>query len=144
MYNCVNYFLHQNGPTFRSYHSFVQKEVDDGHSPFDMDVFAIEVDQCCDAAISVTRCGEKSPLWPNFKSLRQFLKPSFCIGEIIELTLAIFCFWANFHWCKWPNIEKYFCHLVTLAALESPFEDAFFFMEPSRDRHQTETNICFT
>ena len=25
------------------------------------------------------------------------------------------CFWSNFHCYKWPNIEKYFNHLVTLA-----------------------------
>ena len=35
---------------------------------------------------SVTRFGEKSPLFLNFKSLWHYLKPSFRIGEIIEPT----------------------------------------------------------
>ena len=38
----------------------------------------------------MTRFVENSPLWPKFKSLWPFLKPSFHTGEIIEPTLANF------------------------------------------------------
>ena len=33
----------------------------------------------------------------------------------------MFCFWENFHCCKWPNIEKQTSHLVTLVVENKNF-----------------------
>ena len=47
---------------------------------------------------SVTRLGEISSLWPNFKSLWLFLRAYFIFGKILQLLWLIFLFfWANFH-----------------------------------------------
>ena len=32
-------------------------------------------------------------------------------------TLGILGYWANFHCCKWPNVEEYGSHLITLLIL---------------------------
>ena len=53
---------------------------------------------------SVTRFGEISPLWQNFKILWQFLWGSFRIWKN-EPTLAN-AFKANFFSCKWSNCIK--------------------------------------
>ena len=56
---------------------------------------------------SVTKFGEISPLWHNLQSLGQFLDGLFTIWQNFEPTLASFIyFWANFHRCKWPNVEN--------------------------------------
>ena len=56
---------------------------------------------------SVTRFGVISPLWENFTSLWQNFHSSFHIRQNTELTLAnLWHYWANFHYCKWPNIQK--------------------------------------
>ena len=58
-------------------------------------------------AASVTRFGEIPPLWQIFKNLWQYILGLFGFGQCFQLTLAQFeCFWANFHLCKWPNIEN--------------------------------------
>ena len=58
-------------------------------------------------ASSVTRSGEISPLWQKFTSLWQSFDSSFIIWQNTELTLAnLWHYWANFHCCKWLNIEK--------------------------------------
>ena len=75
---------------------------------------------CCCYALtyvgtSVTRLSEISPLWQNFEVFGQLLKALFTILQNFEPTLANnLCFWANLFSCKWPNIEKYSSHLVTL------------------------------
>ena len=49
---------------------------------------------------SVTRFGEISPLWQYLKALDNFV-----FGNIIlNLLWQFLCNWANFHFCKWPNI----------------------------------------
>ena len=52
-------------------------------------------------------------IWRNFdnleinRNLRQHLKGLFDIWQSCKPTLGLFvCFWAKFHRCKWPNIEK--------------------------------------
>ena len=55
----------------------------------------------------MTRFGEISPLWQKFTSLWQIFDSFFLIWQNAEPTLAILWhYWANFHCCKWPNIEK--------------------------------------
>ena len=50
---------------------------------------------------SVTRFGEKLPIWHNIKTLWPFWKCSFSMSQIFELILAnLLCSLANFHWCK--------------------------------------------
>ena len=59
------------------------------------------------STISVTRLGKILPLCRNFKSLKQIYQDSFSIWQNFEHTWAILlCYWAKFHCCKWPNIEK--------------------------------------
>ena len=58
-----------------------------------------------------------SPVWPdlvNFLHFGEILKvyqcfeSSFSNWHTYETTLTNFvCNWANFHWCKWPNIENH-------------------------------------
>ena len=65
-----------------------------------------------------------SSVWPDLAKNRHFgqiLKvfvnfwnPHFALGNYWTYFVNFLCFWANFHLFKWPNIEKYFCHLVTL------------------------------
>ena len=48
-------------------------------------------------------------IWQNFITLGlgQLVQGLLSIWENLELTLAnLFCFWTNFHGCKWPNVEK--------------------------------------
>ena len=60
------------------------------------------LDEC-----SVTRLGKNSQLWQNFKSLWQIFDTLFLIWQTVEPTLAnLLHDWANFHFCKWPNIEN--------------------------------------
>ena len=52
--------------------------------------------------------GKSLRLWQIFNGL-------FLIWQNAEPTLAnLLHYWANFHCCKWPNLEKYSNHLVTL------------------------------
>ena len=56
---------------------------------------------------SVTRFGEISPLWRQFTSLWQIVDGLFLILQNVNPILAnLLHNWANFHCCKWPNIEK--------------------------------------
>ena len=56
---------------------------------------------------SVTRFGEILPIKQKFRNLWQHFKGLFDIWQSCEPTLGLFvCFWAKFHHCKWPNIEK--------------------------------------
>ena len=49
----------------------------------------------------VTRFGEISPLWHNFKSLRQIFESLFIIWQNVYFTLAkMLCYWASFHCCR--------------------------------------------
>ena len=58
-------------------------------------------------SVSVTRFGEIPPLWKIFKNLWKYIYGLFGFGPSFHDTLAQFvCFWANFHYCKWPNIEN--------------------------------------
>ena len=55
------------------------------------------------AVNSVTRFGEISPFGQNFKSIW----PIFMSLQNFEPTLKhLLLYWANFHCCKWPKIEK--------------------------------------
>ena len=58
---------------------------------------------------SVTRFGKILKLFGNF------FVSIFCIWHTFKHIRQILCHWADFHWCKWPNIEKEPCHLVTLS-----------------------------
>ena len=52
---------------------------------------------------------QNSPLFRIFKNLWQYIKGLFGFGQSFQLTLAQFvCIWANFHCCKWLNIENTF------------------------------------
>ena len=65
---------------------------------------------------NVTRFGEILPLWQKFTSLWQKFNGLFLIWQNAEHTLAnLQHYWTNFHCCKWPNLEKYYNHLVTLS-----------------------------
>ena len=56
---------------------------------------------------SVTRFGENSPLWHNFKSIGQNSQGLFSIWQNFDRTLAkMFYYLANFHYCRWPNTFK--------------------------------------
>ena len=64
---------------------------------------------------SVTIFSEISPLWQNFKVFGQLLKALFALAKLKIFFGNILCDWANLHpYTKWPNIEKYTSHLVTL------------------------------
>ena len=64
---------------------------------------------------SVTRFGEISPFWPKFTNLWQCFDGLFLIWQNSKPTWEnLLHYWANFHFCKWPNIERQFNHLVTL------------------------------
>ena len=55
---------------------------------------------------SVTRFGNMSAIWLNFKRLWPFLRVYLVFGKILYLLWQIFkylCFWTNFHGIKWPN-----------------------------------------
>ena len=66
--------------------------------------------------ISVTRFGEISALWQILTGLWKTVDSLFLIRQNVDLILAnLLHYWANFHCCKWPNIEKYSNHLVTCA-----------------------------
>ena len=68
-------------------------------------------------ASSVTRLAEISPLWQKIKSLWQIFESLYLIWQNVEPTLAnLLHYWANFHCCSWPNIEKQSNLLVTLDA----------------------------
>ena len=55
-----------------------------------------------------------STVW-RYKSLWQFFGGKFSIWQNLGPFWAYYvCNWANFHWKKWPNIDKYCRHLVTL------------------------------
>ena len=75
----------------------------------------------------MTRFGEISSLWQKIRNIWQHLKGLFDIWQSCELTLGLFvCFWTKFHRCKWSNIKKQYCHLVTLLTLnidEKKFRD---------------------
>ena len=61
------------------------------------------------------RFGEILPLWEKFTSYWKIFDALFLIWQNAEPTLAnLSHFWANFHCCKWPNIEQLCNHLVTL------------------------------
>ena len=56
--------------------------------------------------ISVTRFGEISPLWQNFRNLWPFIEGQNSIWQHFEHILANYwCCWANVNCCKWTNIE---------------------------------------
>ena len=58
-------------------------------------------------------------LW-YFKSLWQFFETfTLHLGNYLTYFGKFLYYWANFHWCKWPNIEKYFCHSVTLVTTDN-------------------------
>ena len=60
------------------------------------------------------------PLWPELAQLHyfgkiltvylQFLRVNLVFGKIKTLLWQFLCYWANFHCCKWTNIEKFMCH----------------------------------
>ena len=58
-------------------------------------------------ASSGTRFGKNLSLWQKCTSLWQCFDSSFLICQNAEPTLVnLWPCWANFHCCKWPNIEK--------------------------------------
>ena len=70
---------------------------------------------------SATGFGEILLLWQKFKRCLQIFQGLFSVCQNSQPTLArvFFCL-ANFHCCKWPNVRKYDCHLVTLLLSLSP------------------------
>ena len=84
---------------------------------------------------SVTRFGEILPLWQKFTIFCQICDCLFPIWQNAEPTLAnLWHYWANFHCCKWPKIEKWSNHLVTLhesAAAQSSHNESV------RRKHKT-------
>ena len=70
-------------------------------------------------------CVQCDQIWRNFATFAKIKKfwaifwRLFSIGENFEPVLPNFvCCWAHFNCCKRPNIEKQFCHLVTLQLRE--------------------------
>ena len=58
-------------------------------------------------ATSVTRFGKISPFWHYFIGLRRLCEGLLGVGQKFGPTLVnMLCHWANFHCCKWPNIDK--------------------------------------
>ena len=45
-------------------------------------------------------------IWRKLKIFWQIYQGLFCVGKNLETNLEKICFEANFHCCKWPNIEK--------------------------------------
>ena len=74
-------------------------------------------------SLSVTRFGEILPLWLKFTSLWQICKGLFLIWQNAEPILAnLWHFWANFLYCKWPNIENNLTIWSHCLPLPFPFE----------------------
>ena len=56
---------------------------------------------------SVTRFGEISAFWQNFKNIWQLFEGSISVWQTFEPTLENSAgFWASLHCCKWPNIQQ--------------------------------------
>ena len=71
-------------------------------------------------AISMTRFGEISPIWYDFKSLGHLFGGLFSFWQNVDPTEAkMFCHWASIHCCRRPNTLNKFCHLVTLLAIDT-------------------------
>ena len=60
--------------------------------------------------VSVTRCGEVLPLWPNLKSWATFLAGLLSVWQNFEPALAIFCYQADFKCCMWQNYLSIWSH----------------------------------
>ena len=59
--------------------------------------------------ISVTRFGEISPIWQNFKTIWQLVEGSISVWQTFEAIWEnSMCFRANLRCFKWPNIEQTF------------------------------------
>ena len=70
-------------------------------------------------------------VWPDLAKFRQFRIFFEIFGNIWKVYLIFGkavnplwdflqkAIWAKFHRCKWPNIEKQSCHLVTLNKMNS-------------------------
>ena len=56
------------------------------------------------------QCDQISPnfaIWQYFNSLRRLCERLLNVGQNFEPpSVNILCHWANFHFCKWPNIKK--------------------------------------
>ena len=69
--------------------------------------YIVTLSSCNYITRSVTRFGEFSPLWQKFTNIWQIFDSLFLIWQNAEHTSEnLWYYWANFHCCKWPNIEK--------------------------------------
>ena len=70
-----------------------------------------------DLDLVLPKVTEPKPVWPDLAKIRQFsknleildniVKVNLMFGKVVNPCLGLFvCFWAKFHRCKWPNIEK--------------------------------------
>ena len=60
------------------------------------------------------------PILAIFKSLRLLREGLFSVGQKFETALVnILCHLGIFLFCKWPEINKYSCHLVTPGILQT-------------------------
>ena len=70
-------------------------------------ILAAAVASAWNVSISATRFGEISPFWLKFLIVfDNFSKAIFSIRQHFDPNLAKKCYWAKFHCCNWPNIEK--------------------------------------
>ena len=50
------------------------------------------------------------PIWRNFgeilKAFVNYFRVYIVFDKILHIVLNFLCYWANFHCCKWPEIEK--------------------------------------
>ena len=53
---------------------------------------------------SVTRFDDILPVCQNFKSICKFLW--WCTYLLLWTYFGLKCYWADFHFCEWPNIEQ--------------------------------------
>ena len=65
--------------------------------------------------MSVTRFGEISPPGQISVGLGQFLEAY--LANYKTYFAKLLCYWTSFHCYKWPNIEKWSNHLVTLLTM---------------------------
>ena len=84
----------------------------------------------------LTRFGKISPFWHKFiKVFGNFSKVLFSIWQYLGPTLAKYCYWANFHCCKWSNIWS--THLVTLLKNHCNFSQYFCLWQFPNDKDFT-------
>ena len=86
---------------------------------------------CVIGKSSVTRLGKLLPLWQNFESRWPFLRVYLVLCQNFEPTFVKnWCFWANCHCCKQPNVEQ-----IIEPSGHSELEEKFRFSSPNNNNN---------